>query len=129
MGVYRDFGLHLSAQRISYGDTLSITIDFVTTARMEIGLALIALGPSGGIQEAQADVTDALRTLPQGQGSCHFEIGPLHLRNGHYKLSLTLLDPTRKAVLLHALDCAELDIDGPLGFGVSYQLPLASASH
>ena len=79
-----------------------------------------------GAFDAQSEITNELRTIPAGESSLEFEVGPIYLRKRLYYISITINDQTKKVTLVHAIGIAVVDVYGPLGFGLPYQIPAAS---
>ena len=73
--------------------------------------------------DAQSDFSDELKSIPAGESSVEFEVGPIYLRKRSYNISISIHDQTKKITLVHAVGIAGVDVRGPLGFGLPYQIP------
>jgi hypothetical protein len=56
-------------------------------------------------------------------------VGPIYLRNRIYHISISIHDQSKKVTLVHAMGIATLDLQGPLGFGLAYQIPATSVEN
>jgi hypothetical protein len=86
----------------------------------------LSLSSAAGTFDAQCDFTSQLKEIPTGESSIELEIGPLHLRQRPYHISISIHDQSRKVTIVHAIGIASFEFQGPLGFGVAYQVPAAA---
>lgn len=119
--------IHANTERIRAGDHLSLTIRLDSETANIAGLALVTLGTSGS-WSAQADVTHIVDHLPAGVYEIDLALGPIHLSEGEYTVSLTILDQSKKKTLVHHLHGASFTVDGRTGWGVPYQVPATAVA-
>ena len=110
------------ASRLNWGESATITLELALRGEQSTGLALLALR-DGDASVAQADVTAELNAALRAGTAARLRLGPLNLRSGTYRLVVTILNTSRKGTLIHALDAMRVDISGPRGYGVAYQVP------
>lgn len=119
------FSISPSDFEINTGDSVPLSVslklkDDQVLQPSKVGLALIALH-DGSTWVAQAEIT-AITNNGLGEGSdISFLLGPLDLRAGTYTIGITILDQTRKATIVHALNIGKITVNGVRGYGVPYQ--------
>jgi hypothetical protein len=117
----------LHEQNANWGDRLNLTINLEMLDEVKSGLGLIAI-QDGELSVAQFEITQEINAGLAAKKSINLTLGPLHLRNGNYGLAVTLLNESRKKTLVHAINFSKLNISGPIGYGVPYQIPISKAN-
>jgi lipopolysaccharide transport system ATP-binding protein len=112
---------------VGWGGNLDVRIELVLKHQKHVGLALLAL-LDGETSVAQADVTTQLNDALRDGRPADFRMGPLNLRAGSYGLAITILNEGRKSTLVHTIGSATVQVSGPRGYGVAYQIPVATTS-
>ena len=107
---------------INHSDSITLKLSFHSNEMLETGLCLIAI-ESQDIPCAQSDFTDRFPLLKKGSSTFHLELGPLHLRQGEYAITVTILNKSKKTTLVHSRNGCWFKITGERGYGVIYQLP------
>lgn len=92
-----------------------------------IGLVLIHLSNgSGFVAHAQVRYSSGKALwLRPGNHVLRYVLGPVHLAQGRYRLSLSLFDSTRKKTVAQLFDFAYIDVTGPVGSGPAYLIPMS----
>jgi hypothetical protein len=121
--LVKKFNCSLATESCSWGDELAVTIHLELAKPIQCGLALIAVH-EGEISVAQFEITQDLNLNHASRTDAIFRIGPVHLREGVYGMSITILSESRKKTLVHALNVVSFKVIGPKGYGVPYQLPI-----
>ena len=113
-----------SEAHISWGGSFNATLEVDVDVNVRSGLALLALLDSE-VSVVQSDFTQLFNECLQKGRRREIQIclGPLHLREGEYSLAVTILNESNKGTLVHAVHCASINVRGPKGFGVVYQIP------
>ena len=62
--------------------------------------------------------------LGPGRSELRAVLKPINLQAGRYTISMAAFDETRKLTILHSLHFAEVEIQGPVGGGPSYLVPM-----
>ena len=122
MGV-RSFRCLIVNDRVEYGGKVRLRLEFEAESKLEIGFALVAFSSMAGTFDAQSEFTQELKTIPAGDSSLEFEVGPLYLRKQSYNISVSIHDHSKKITCVHAIGIAVFAVDGPIGFGLPYQVP------
>jgi hypothetical protein len=122
-GVTR-FACTASKARLSWGESLDLVLDLELRQKQRVGLALLSL-IHGDTSVAQTDVTREMNEAFAEGSRANLRLGPLNLRAGKYHVVVTILNESRKGTLVHAVNCAEVQVDGPKGYGVAYQMPVS----
>ena len=76
----------------------------------------------GETSVSQSDVTEQINSGLNVGSVFQVTLGPIQLRQGSYDLALTILNESKKSTLVHALNCAQIRMNGNRGYGVPYQL-------
>jgi lipopolysaccharide transport system ATP-binding protein len=108
---------------VNWGETLDVFLTLELEKGQRIGLALMSL-LNEDISVAQADVTEQMKGAFQTESRLRLRFGPLNLRAGTYQLVVTILNESRKGTLVHAVNCLSIQMAGPKGYGVAYQVPV-----
>ena len=114
------FSCNLKDTAVNWGDSIEVTIDLHLKSDLAVGVALLAL-LDGEISVLQTEFTDLVPSPPSAVRRIAVSVGPLHLRGGVYSVAVTLLDESRKMSLVHAVNCAVVNIKGDRGYGTVYQ--------
>ena len=115
----------LHEQNANWGDRLNLTINLEMLDEVKSGLGLIAI-QDGELSVAQLEITQEINSGLAAKKSINLTLGPLHLRNGNYGITVTVLNESRKGTLIHALNCVFINFSGPTGYGVPYQFPVSA---
>jgi lipopolysaccharide transport system ATP-binding protein len=107
---------------VKFGESIEIIVDADFTESVRVGLALAALR-EGEVPVAQSDFTELLNHSLQTRHKLKLNLGPLFLKEGEYSLSITILNETKKNTLVHAVHYVTIQVCGPKGCGVYYQVP------
>ena len=99
MGV-RSFRCHVLNDRVEYGESVRLRLEFEAESKLEVGLALVSFSSVAGTFDAQSEFTQELRTIPAGESSLEFEVGPLYLRKRSYYVSLSIHDPIQETHII-----------------------------
>ena len=66
---------------------------------------------------------DALHVRP-GRTEMRLNLRPVNLQAGRYTVSLAAFDETKKQTILHSMHFSEVTVEGPVGGGPPYLLPM-----
>jgi lipopolysaccharide transport system ATP-binding protein len=123
MGV-RAFRCHVLNDPVEYGGKARLRLEFETESKLDVGFSLLSLSSVPGTFDAQCEITNEIRSIPAGHSSYELEIGPIFLRKRSYYVSISVSDRSKKVTLAHAIGIAAFDVNGPLGHGMPYQIPV-----
>ena len=121
--------LQLESSKLKYGGELKLTAAFEVTAECKIGAVLIRFWRNGEFI-ANGDATfsrEEAFVLHPGNSQFLINLRPLHLQAGKYALTFAAFDETRKRTILHWVHFSELEIEGPVGAGPPYVVPMTVA--
>jgi lipopolysaccharide transport system ATP-binding protein len=121
MGL-RSFQCHVLTDRVEYGESLRLRLEFEAESKLEVGLALVGLSSVPGTFDAQSEFTNELTTIPAGNSSLELEVGPICLRKRPYNISVSIHDQSKKLTFVHSIGIADFVVNGPIGFGLPYQI-------
>lgn len=105
----------------SWGEIIRITLHLEMEPKYQLGLCLLTL-MEGEISVSQSDVTEQINSGLLIGSELTVTLGPIQLRQGLYNLAVTILNESKKSTVVHALNCAQIRINGDQGYGVPYQL-------
>jgi lipopolysaccharide transport system ATP-binding protein len=119
--------LQADSTKKKYGGELNLTAFFEVVAECRIGAVLVHFWRNGEFV-ANGDLMlsseDAFVLLP-GKSEMRVNLRPLHLQAGKYALTFAVFDESRKGTILHWLHFLELEIEGPIGAGPPFLLPMS----
>ena len=125
--MLRNSNAFFTKKNANWGDRLNLTINLDMLDEVKSGLGLIAI-QDGEMSVAQFEITQEINLGLAAKKSINLTLGPLHLRNGNYGITVTVLNQSRKGTLIHALNCVFINFSGPTGYGVPYQFPVSATS-
>ena len=123
----KKFECILQEKNANWGDRLNLTINLEMFDEVKSGLGLIAI-QDGELSVAQFEITQEINSGLAAKKTINLTLGPLHLRNGNYGITVTVLNESRKGTLVHALNCVFINFLGPIGYGVPYQFPISATN-
>ena len=121
--MIKEFTCKLNSFMVSYGEFLSVELSFYSENVIHIGLGLITIS-TAETRIGQTDFSVLLPHINTDQSHITLEMGPIFLNKGEYFLSITILDLSQKGTIIHAINCASFEVEGPKGHGIAYQLPI-----
>jgi homopolymeric O-antigen transport system ATP-binding protein len=111
---------------IWYGEDLEICAVFETNSEIRIGGIFVHLWRNGEFV-ANGDIIfnsdDALR-FGAGRSELTISLRSLNLPAGKYTVSFAAYDETRKKTIFHHLHFSEVEVQGPIGAGTPYLVPM-----
>ena len=123
MGV-RAFRCQVLNSLVEYGGQLRLRLEFEAESTLDVGFALLSLSSAPGTFDAQSEFTHQSMTIPAGDSNLELEVGPLYLRRRSYYVSLSIHDQSKKLTYVHAIGIDMFEVEGPLGHGLPYQIPV-----
>ncbi len=125
-GHIEHFEIRLKNNEIRSGEDVPFILTFHSSQLLVTGLCLCNIADQSGELAAQADFSHLLKVLPKGHSNHELIIRNLRLSAGTYYIHISIFSRNRKQTILHARNCAQLSVEGPVGFGPNYQLGINS---
>jgi lipopolysaccharide transport system ATP-binding protein len=118
-----EFSCVVQTNVVPHGGILELQLSFSAESDLETGICLVAFSAVDSYH-GQAEFSQAMEAIPRGESTVSLKMGPLYLRRDSYSISVTITGKSGKETRVHAIKCASFDVEGPRGFGVSYQVPV-----
>lgn len=116
-----DFAISPTYIETHWGETIEMHLRLKMEPQCRLGICLVTL-MEGEISVSQSDVTEQINSGILVGYDLMVMLGPIQLRQGLYNLAITIVNESRKATVVHALNCAQIRMNGKRGYGVPYQL-------
>jgi lipopolysaccharide transport system ATP-binding protein len=118
--------LDVDKESVQYGGELKIRAILESDSEFRIGVIFVHFWRNGdfvGNGDVLFGQENALVFGP-GRSEIHTVLKPINLQAGRYTVSLAAFDETQKRTILHWLHFAEVDIQGSVGGGSPYLMPM-----
>jgi lipopolysaccharide transport system ATP-binding protein len=118
--------LDVDRQSVPYGGELKVKATVVSESELSIGVMFVHFWRNGDFV-SNGDVLfgrENALVLSPGKSEIHAVLKPVNLQAGKYTVSLAAFDETQKRTVLHSLHFAEVEVQGPVGGGPAYLMPM-----
>jgi lipopolysaccharide transport system ATP-binding protein len=106
------------------GEPLSLEFSTESKEGLKVGIAIVNLIDNNGVTAAQADYTQFISEIPEGNKRLKLDLIRIDLAEGNYTINMAIFGEDRRSTIIHAVNCGKVSIKGPPNMWCSYKIPV-----
>ncbi len=118
------FGDVAAPTTVQAGEPLTLKLRVNSQQRLPVGIAFVNFVDLAGTTVGQADFSERLEAIPEGDFELNLLIDRVDLAQGIYSLNLAVFASNRQETLVHGVNCAQVNVSGAPYMWCAYKMPV-----